>query len=62
MFTKDMTRNKCFSSRFGYHMFYDLYQFVSYLLTLLRTRAAIPPTLPHVFTECCFIKDREMNE
>jgi hypothetical protein len=31
----DMSRNKCFSG-FEYHMFYVLYPFVTYLLTLPR--------------------------
>jgi hypothetical protein len=32
---EDMSRNKCFF-RFEYHVFYVLYQFVTYLLTLRR--------------------------
>jgi hypothetical protein len=31
-------------SCFEYHMFYDLYPFVSYLLTLIHTSAAKPPS------------------
>jgi hypothetical protein len=36
MLVEDMSRNKCFFFRFEYHMFYVLYQFVTYLLTLPR--------------------------
>jgi hypothetical protein len=32
-----MSRNKCFFSRFEYHMFYVLYPFVTCLLTLPYT-------------------------
>jgi hypothetical protein len=35
-----MSRNKCFFSRFGYHMFYFLNPFVTYLLTPPRTMAS----------------------
>jgi hypothetical protein len=39
-FVEDMSRNKCFLSGFEYHMFYVLYLFVTYLLTLPRMRKA----------------------
>jgi hypothetical protein len=41
MLVEDMSRNKCFFFRFEYHMFYVLYPFVTYLLTV-----------PHIFN-CC---------
>jgi hypothetical protein len=34
----DMSRNKCFFSRFEYRMFYVLYPFVTYLLTRPRIK------------------------
>jgi uncharacterized membrane protein len=36
MLVEDMSRNKYFLSSFEYHMFYVLYPFVTYLLTLPR--------------------------
>jgi hypothetical protein len=44
-----MSRNKCFS-RFEYHMFYVLYQFATYILSLPRSTVTIYAKLHSVFT------------
>jgi hypothetical protein len=41
MLVEERSRNKCFLSRFEYHMFYFLYQLFAYLLT-------VPCKLHHV--------------
>jgi hypothetical protein len=38
MLVDDMSRNECFFTWFEYHMFYVLYPFVTYLLTLPQSR------------------------
>jgi hypothetical protein len=42
MLMEDMSRNKCFFSRFEYYIFYVVYPFVTYLLTLARTSICRP--------------------
>jgi hypothetical protein len=56
MWAEDMPRNKCFFFRFEYHMFYVLYPFVTYLLTLpsiIKAFWLITNTITISLWRCC---------